>query len=339
MVDKQKRDKTIDVLRGLAIILVVVGHAIQSSYTDFDSNLVFRYIYASHMPLFMFVSGYAAGFSGGAEKRVSLHKKFLALMVPFFSWYVIGYAINQSWKTIEFKAYVERALISPDWGLWFLPVLFLCFILLSFGKKLEPKMGILIFPITWLILQLVPFDAFGLSLLKWHFTFFIIGYVANSKYSIGKIKIPLVLSIALGVIYAGAVSLWHRIMVVIDLSGLKFLPIPGHNLTNPMAVMTFKYLIALIGIAFWWSLVRQLKYEKPRRTLGYLGLFTMDIYVCHLYFFRFSVGNNMVKVLSSIALGLALPLLLSYILLRRFKLVNKLLLGGRPITDFVKKVV
>ena len=58
-----RRDKRIDALRGLLMILVVLGHVIQYVYEpkDFDNNILFRVIYSFHMPLFMCVSGYVTG--------------------------------------------------------------------------------------------------------------------------------------------------------------------------------------------------------------------------------------------------------------------------------------
>lgn len=55
-----KRLYYIDNLRGLLIILVVLGHCIQNLDLDFDHNIVFRYIYSFHMPLFMFISGFVS---------------------------------------------------------------------------------------------------------------------------------------------------------------------------------------------------------------------------------------------------------------------------------------
>lgn len=43
----------VDNLKGFLILLVVLGHCIQNTKIDFDHNIVFRYIYSFHMPLFM----------------------------------------------------------------------------------------------------------------------------------------------------------------------------------------------------------------------------------------------------------------------------------------------
>lgn len=45
----------IDNLKGVLILLVVLGHCIQCTDLDFDHNAVFRYIYSFHMPLLVVV--------------------------------------------------------------------------------------------------------------------------------------------------------------------------------------------------------------------------------------------------------------------------------------------
>lgn len=59
---KKNRCEYLDIARGMAIILVVLGHSIQSNIMDMDSSLVFRIIYSFHMPLFMFISGAVTAF-------------------------------------------------------------------------------------------------------------------------------------------------------------------------------------------------------------------------------------------------------------------------------------
>lgn len=50
----------IDNLKGVLILLVVLGHCIQATNMDYDHDLVSRYIYSFHMPLFMCVSGFVS---------------------------------------------------------------------------------------------------------------------------------------------------------------------------------------------------------------------------------------------------------------------------------------
>lgn len=89
-----KRLLYIDNLRGILILLVILGHCIQFLDADFDHNLAFKYIYAFHMPLFMFISGFV-GFLQKSGFQV-IKKRFCQLIIPFTAWSVILYFINSN---------------------------------------------------------------------------------------------------------------------------------------------------------------------------------------------------------------------------------------------------
>ena len=132
-----QRDVRIDCLKGLGIVLVVLGHVIQSAVPDYGSNLVFSMIYSFHMPLFMLLSGYVAKVS---SKKYVL-KRFETLCVPFVCWIFISYLINGEWKVFSVIEKILLVIESPDNGLWFLWVLFLNSVLLwlctMFAKRFE----------------------------------------------------------------------------------------------------------------------------------------------------------------------------------------------------------
>ena len=53
-----ERNKNVDAIKGFAIILVVLAHAIQRNIIDSEGNIIFCLINSFHMHLFMFLSGY-----------------------------------------------------------------------------------------------------------------------------------------------------------------------------------------------------------------------------------------------------------------------------------------
>lgn len=67
----KNRDRLyLNVVKGIAVILMIWGHCIQycaQGSFDFFENGIFKFIYSFHMPLFMLISGYLFSFS--AEKR------------------------------------------------------------------------------------------------------------------------------------------------------------------------------------------------------------------------------------------------------------------------------
>lgn len=92
---KLNRKQEIDIARGIAIILVVLGHAIAKT-SELDGMLLprtlkstFDIIYGFHMPLMFFISGIFINNSikGGFQSFV--RKKINRLVVPYFIWVFI----------------------------------------------------------------------------------------------------------------------------------------------------------------------------------------------------------------------------------------------------------
>lgn len=54
-----KRDVSIDALKGFAAILVVLGHVTQFCFNStYETNFLFKIPYSFHMMLFFFISGH-----------------------------------------------------------------------------------------------------------------------------------------------------------------------------------------------------------------------------------------------------------------------------------------
>lgn len=127
----KNRNTTIDVAKGLGIILVVLGH----NWIALDNRELFRVIFSFHMPLFFFLSGIFLKESDCFSKFLLL--KASALLKPYF---VI--LIAWSFVTLFLTIMKDRASILDTqyflglvWGtgntiaigwkpLWFLPHLF-----------------------------------------------------------------------------------------------------------------------------------------------------------------------------------------------------------------------
>ena len=114
----------IDKLKGLTIMLVVLGHFTEYSLNIKDSG--FNIFYSSfHMPLFMFLSGMFSyknlEYKGINESIYWLQKKVTRILFPFFSFAFI-------YSVIAYDNF-HIVLDGEFGGYWFLPALFYCMII------------------------------------------------------------------------------------------------------------------------------------------------------------------------------------------------------------------
>jgi fucose 4-O-acetylase-like acetyltransferase len=130
------RNSWLDIAKGIAIILMVLGH---SSLPD----VVERFIFAFHMPLFFIASGYTTNWNKYSLKEYFLHK-CKTLMLPFAIYSAIVLLLLQGIGALDW-----RHLLSHGWegyALWFIPVLFIALMLRRIAEKLPPPIcNVLIF--------------------------------------------------------------------------------------------------------------------------------------------------------------------------------------------------
>lgn len=69
----KNRIEWVDCAKGLAIILVVYGHALTYFSPNFDS--IVHVVYSFHMPLFFVLTGYVSVYSYDSEDFFAFYKK------------------------------------------------------------------------------------------------------------------------------------------------------------------------------------------------------------------------------------------------------------------------
>lgn len=81
------RDTSLDFIRGIGIIIVVLAHAMQINLPQNDYNNFWMYIRIFQMPLLFFISGYTSGFSYPSDKPIIYIKsKIFRLVIPYIVW-------------------------------------------------------------------------------------------------------------------------------------------------------------------------------------------------------------------------------------------------------------
>ena len=152
-----KRLDYIDEIRGIAILLVVVGHIIQFNGIS-KNNSVFEFIYSFHMPLFFAISGYitqkVTNITNTKQYITFLKKKFIALIIPLLTWSLVvnKLFLKEKWNTLNWSD-IQNVLISP--GLWFLQALFVIFCFYGIFNWISSK-KIRINPIINFLISILP---------------------------------------------------------------------------------------------------------------------------------------------------------------------------------------
>lgn len=128
------RDIDIDIVKGLTICLVFLGHAIQfSSGENCINNPFWAFIYSFHMPLFALLSGIFFSHSRTNTFTQYVKKKSIRLLLPCFTWVTITSLLYTIYTIIESPHDLYK--IRDYWSLstylntfWFLTSLFSCHI-------------------------------------------------------------------------------------------------------------------------------------------------------------------------------------------------------------------
>lgn len=119
-----ERSADIDLLRGLAMFLVVWGHMMQYTCLAGDpfADLLLRMIYMFHMPLFILISGYLSAFSRHTGLYGALRGRIAPLFRVLLVWNMLDYLLRFAYA--EFlkmdTAFTWAGFIqSTVGGLWF----------------------------------------------------------------------------------------------------------------------------------------------------------------------------------------------------------------------------
>lgn len=85
-----KRDKTFDMAKGIAILLMMYGHL---RYAYWNMDAVYCWIYSFHMPFFMYITGVLTNIKA-ESKYEQIKNKILKILVPYIIWNAAGFCIN-----------------------------------------------------------------------------------------------------------------------------------------------------------------------------------------------------------------------------------------------------
>ena len=116
-----ERNQFVDVMRGIAMLLVVLGHTMTGSTVGSQDSFLFNIVWSLQMPLFFLISGYVTRYSRGIDSGVDLLKyikrRTLAYMLPWFVW---SFVVRGIILGMHDFLNIKWLLWNMDSGYWFL---------------------------------------------------------------------------------------------------------------------------------------------------------------------------------------------------------------------------
>lgn len=329
--EQYKREKLPDILKGFAIILVVLGHCIQEGSGELFSvrslyfyDKLYQFIYSFHMPLFMAVSGYLCWGSmkravTGTEKKELLKRRAFRLLMPIFLWTgadTIRSLIAGSGEQIFHPVTLLLSYFHDAfYNLWFLWAVFWCFLVVYLMHYFFHD-SVILYVCGYLVMFFLP-DGVGLGAYKFMLPFFmsafyIHGYMETHDCSFfrepGLWKV-LAAGLAFGILFV-----FFDENSLIYLSGYKLV---GKNVLLQLTIDLYRTLIGFAGILFfvllWQYLLEKGKGKCNFRILITLGKNSLGIYILSGYILllivrQISYIDTPSYLLNLLETGIILPL-------------------------------
>ena len=351
---KQNTIKEIDYIKGIAILLVFIGHAATPSFLQrpYSYELIVQFIYSFHMPLFFIVSGFLShkiiNMDLTTDYLTFIKNKFYRLGVPFLTFsFITNFIIislkqlfNQPVSSSTLLEMIKTIFLYPENGvmgsLWFLYTLLLINIISPFIIKFSLKITI---SLSLLLNIFIPKYIYFLSISRVSFflVYFLLGiyfrkYYQDNKNSILKFTHPLKREIIL--IISIACIIFYSYMIANQLFIAKYI----------LNILSF--LCGLCGMIIAIMAIEKIKNSKICNLLSLLGNYSMDIYLLSWFFQIASmilitkilkISNYNIFFISNLILGtFCLPF--SIYVFRRFNILKFLFLGELPANTSLKTI-
>lgn len=117
----ENRNQFVDIMRGIAMLLVVLGHTMTGCSVDSQKSFLFNIIWSLQMPLFILISGYVTKYSRPISDGNGLWKyvkrRTVAYMLPWAVWSFLVRGIIFGENSF---LNVKHLLWNMDSGYWFL---------------------------------------------------------------------------------------------------------------------------------------------------------------------------------------------------------------------------
>lgn len=277
-----KHIESIDVLKGITIILVVIGHAVQGVVssqhltlnTEYSSIFILKQIiYGFHMPLFFIIAGLFINSWVKKSFKEAILQKIIRLVVPYFIWSAITAILMQLASSYTNNGLgIKEFLLSPMIPFsqyWFLYVLFfihiIFFILVNIkicnGKLLFLLISVIVYFLNPLINSVWISDNLFRYMIFFSIGSYILDFINLKQFQCNKIILPIIIFLLINIIY------------------IKILYI-----NNDLWKYYFWFITSIVGSGFVFLISYYIvsKTKIIKNILCFFGEKSMEVYCLHL---------------------------------------------------------
>lgn len=283
---EKRRNTYVDFLRGIAMLIVILGHTLDGSAADARDHILYNIIWSLQIPLFILISGYVTRYSCSPESVSGMIRLFgkrtLSYLLP---WLVFTVILN--------GVFLGKQNLTPgtlfrnmDSGYWFLITLWtisIVFIAVRFiadklcRKKRSLPLYVLFFVLIGMALlagmgSLIGFDYFCLKLTLYYMPFYYLGYLFGYYHD----RIRSRFSVGLPIITALGVLIWVVSIIKLDLFNLSDARIMDILLRAGVS------LCGCIGVCGLFTAFDGK--TRAYRFISWIGVHSLEIFLLHYYY-------------------------------------------------------
>lgn len=295
----KERNQYVDVVRGLAILIVMLGHTIfYDAIIEYENNLLFKIVFSLQMPLFMLISGYVTVYTKPINSfralMVFLRKRTVAYLLPWFMWSIpIRGILYDGWNAGNILSKIKYLLWHMDAGFWFLFSIWTICLIWGIGTYLAHKVSSApiknaVFTTLFSIILSLGLVALalkcglgflGAKLSLYYLPFFFVGYLYSRIY-------PLIRERRW---FCTAKDITVFICLVVYIITIVFFN--TYLAQETVTDIFVRMICSLSGCVLLLSVVNQL-YERTKNTrvnplnnlLALAGRYSLELYVVHFFF-------------------------------------------------------
>lgn len=289
----------IQVFRGVAILLVLIHHAMSASKTQSAGlifDFVFRHVSNVHVVIFFVIAGYL--FEKNITKYMSDQKRFLfdkakRLLIPYLVWSVIIAVIVNVGLRIGVTASIFQKLGFEKWTiadffrntvfftnsylevLWFLYCLFVIFVVnVLFPKQCASVKWLTILMMVIAAIQTMAVSPYMIRKVFLHIFNFSAGRIIYRKNLENKLQTNQALIVAFAVI------LFYNLKYYLGIS-FAFLPIYLQKVYQMIHAFSESICLFIVIQQIWFRCVKKIPCQYVTNKLLYVGNYSFSIYLMH----------------------------------------------------------